>query len=266
MTEWLYRKNLKANRKAMIFERAMQEVNLGASVRKKCEAYKEQIPSETLVLSFFNKLNLKTDIFKTVYSGIMDILVFTSDDCENTNFLDAILPRIIDNEKEKLLEFLAAIDIGIKDITYKKKEKETLFFTFHKGEDGELYPLNLYDESEGTIKSIMLYIHAHMAIISNYVLVMDELNVKLHPLLLKFFIDLFYNNDSMAQLIYTTHDTTLMDKKFFRRDQIWFVKKMSWDTRSCVRFLILRYVPMRHLKRIIWRGYMEEFHFLRSFL
>ena len=225
VTEWLYRKNLKANRKAMIFERAMQEVNLGASVRKKCEAYKEQIPSETLVLSFFNKLNLKTDIFKTVYSGIMDILVFTSDDCENTNFLDAILPRIIDNEKEKLLEFLAAIDIGIKDITYKKKEKETLFFTFHKGEDGELYPLNLYDESEGTIKSIMLYIHAHMAIISNYVLVMDELNVKLHPLLLKFFIDLFYNNDSMAQLIYTTHDTTLMDKKFFRRDQIWFVQK-----------------------------------------
>ena len=184
VTEWLYRKNLKANRKAMIFERAMQEVNLGASVRKKCEAYKEQIPSETLVLSFFNKLNLKTDIFKTVYSGIMDILVFTSDDCENTNFLDAILPRIIDNEKEKL-----------------------------------------FDESEGTIKSIMLYIHAHMAIISNYVLVMDELNVKLHPLLLKFFIDLFYNNDSMAQLIYTTHDTTLMDKKFFRRDQIWFVQK-----------------------------------------
>ena len=202
VTEWLYRKNLKTNRKVMIFERAMQEVNLGASVRKKCEAYREQIPSETLVLSFF-----------------------TSDDCENTNFLDAILPRIIDNEKEKLLEFLAAIDIGIKDITYKKKEKETLFFTFHKGEDGELYPLNLYDESEGTIKSIMLYIHAHMAIISNYVLVMDELNVKLHPLLLKFFIDLFYNNDSMAQLIYTTHDTTLMDKKFFRRDQIWFVQK-----------------------------------------
>ena len=58
-----------------------------------------------------------------------------------------------------------------------------------------------------------------------YVLVKDELNVKLHPLLLKFFIDLFYNNGSMAQLIYTTHDTTLMDKKFFRRDQIWFVQK-----------------------------------------
>lgn len=221
--EWLYRKSLKTNRKVTIFERTMQKVNLGVSVRKKCEAYKEQIPPETLLLSFFNKLKLKTDIFKTVYSGITDVLVFMSDDYEDTRFLDVLLPKVIDGKKEKLLEFLTAIDIGIKDITY--KEKETLFFTFHKGADGELYPLNLYDESEGTIKSIMLFIHAHMAIINDYVLVMDELNVKLHPLLLKFFIDLFYDNNSMAQLIYTTHDTTLMDKKFFRRDQIWFVQK-----------------------------------------
>ena len=156
-------------------------VNLGVYVRKKCEAYKDQIPPETLLLSFFNKLKLKTDIFKTVYSGITDVLVFMSDDYEDTRFLDALLPKVIDGKKEKLLEFLTAIDIGIKDITY--KEKETLFFTFHKGADGELYPLNLYDESEGTIKSIMLFIHAHMAIINDYVLVMDELNVKLHPLL-----------------------------------------------------------------------------------
>ena len=219
--EWLYRKSLKTNRKVTIFERTMQKVNLGVYVRKKCEAYKDQIPPETLLLSFFNKLKLKTDIFKTVYSGITDVLVFMSDDYEDTRFLDALLPKVIDGKKEKLLEFLTAIDIGIKDITY--KEKETLFFTFHKG--AELYPLNLYDESEGTIKSIMLFIHAHMAIINDYVLVMDELNVKLHPLLLKFFIDLFYDNNSMAQLIYTTHDTTLMDKKFFRRDQIWFVQK-----------------------------------------
>ena len=42
---------------------------------------------------------------------------------------------------------------------------------------------------------------------------------------MKFIIDLFYQYKSKAQLIYTTHDTTLMDKKFFRRDQIWFVQK-----------------------------------------
>lgn len=170
--EWLYRKSLKTNRKVTIFERTMQKVNLGVSVRKECEAYKDQIPPETLLLSFFNKLKLKTDIFKTVYSGITDVLVFMSDDYEDTRFLDALLPKVIDGKKEKLLEFLTAIDIGIKDITY--KEKETLFFTFHKGADGELYPLNLYDESEGTIKSIMLFIHAHMAIINDYILMLID--------------------------------------------------------------------------------------------
>ena len=56
-------------------------------------------------------------------------------------------------------------------------------------------------------------------------MVVDELNIKLHPLLLKFVIDLFKNEKSSAQLIYTTHDTTLLDKKFFRRDQVWFVEK-----------------------------------------
>ena len=59
----------------------------------------------------------------------------------------------------------------------------------------------------------------------NGIMIVDELNTKLHPLLLKFVIDLFKNETSTAQLIYTTHDTTLLDKKFFRRDQIWFVQK-----------------------------------------
>ena len=71
----------------------------------------------------------------------------------------------------------------------------------------------------------MLFIYARMAILNNRSIFVDELNIKLHPLLLKFIIDLFYDKNSTAQLIYTTHDTTLMDKKFFRRDQIWFVQK-----------------------------------------
>ncbi len=223
--EWLYKKNLDTSRKTIIFERTTHNVDLGASIRKECEAYKEQIPSETLVLSFFNKLKLKTNVFREVYSGIMDILIFSSNACENTRVLDAVLPKIIDDKKEKLLKFLAAIDTGIKDIDYDEKEKEIDFVTFHKGENGELYPLDLYNESEGTIKSIMLFIHAQMTIYRDGVILIDELNVKLHPLLLKFIIDLFYDNRSKAQLIYTTHDTTLMDKKFFRRDQIWFVQK-----------------------------------------
>ena len=132
---------------------------------------------------------------------------------------------MIEKEKQMLIDFLSAIDTGITDIIYDDSEKTVLFETVHTGKDDEEYFLNLYSESEGTIKSIMFFIYARAAILSDKSIFVDELNIKLHPLLLKFIIDLFYESDSKAQLIYTTHDTTLMDKKFFRRDQIWFVQK-----------------------------------------
>lgn len=225
VAEWMYRKNIKNNRTSTIFERTTHEVHLGASVRKECELYKEQIPAETLVLSFFNKLKLKTDIFRNMYNSIMNTLVVPTDFCEDPKILKALLPPVIDNDKENLLAFLKAIDTGITDIGYAENENQIYFDTIHVGKDGHEYSLNLYNESEGTIKSIILYIYVRTAIENDGSLFVDELNVKLHPLLLKFIIDLFYQYKSKAQLIYTTHDTTLMDKKFFRRDQIWFVQK-----------------------------------------
>lgn len=224
-TEWLYRKNLQTNRTSIIFERTREQILFGSSVRKECDVYKEQVPAETLVLSFFNRLKMKTDIFRIVYFGVMDTLVVSSDFYEGTDLLESCLPGIIDTDKDELIEFLSAIDTGIQDIKYIEKEKEINFITFHKGKDKKVYPLDLDSESEGTIKSIILYICAFGAIYNDKSMFVDELNIKLHPLLMKFIIDLFYDNNSKAQLIYTTHDTTLLDKKFFRRDQIWFVQK-----------------------------------------
>ncbi len=225
MAEWLYRKNLKTNRTVTIFERTTDKIEFGAAARKECEVYKEQLPAETLALSFFNKLKLQTDIFRNFYDSVMATLIVPASIREDASILERHLPALVDHDKPKLVEFLTAIDTGIKDIDYDDSENEIKFVTFHKGKDGREYPLNLYNESEGTLKSILLYIYVRKAIQGNRLILIDELNIKLHPLLLKFIIDLFYDNDSTAQLIYTTHDTTLMDKKFFRRDQIWFVQK-----------------------------------------
>lgn len=223
--EWLYRKNLQTKRTTTVFERTTEKAEFGSCVRKECEVYAEQIPAETLVLTFFNKLKLKSDIFKIVYAGVMATLVVPTNFCEDAGLLEALLPRLIDEEKSALVDFLSAIDSGIKDINYDDSEKEVKFTTYHNGKDGELHPLDLFFESEGTIKSIMLFIYVRTAILHDKSIFVDELNIKLHPLLLKFIIDLFYVNGSQAQLIYTTHDTTLLDKKFFRRDQILFVQK-----------------------------------------
>lgn len=69
----------------------------------------------------------------------------------------------------------------------------------------------------------------------------------------------------MAQLIYTTHDTTLMDKKFFRRDQIWFVQKDELGHSELCALSDFKVRSDASFEKVIWRGYMEEFHFLRSF-
>lgn len=225
VSEWLYRKNINTNRNTTVFERSNDSIKFGPSVNKECDTYKEQIPSETLVLTFFNKLKLRTNIFTSMFSGIMNILVADSDLFENLIIIEKHFCKIIDDGKEHLLKFLNAIDTGIKNIYYEQSDKDVSFWTEHYDGAGESYHINLLNESEGTIKSIIIYIYARVTILNNACMFVDELNVKLHPLLLKFIIDLFYDKLSKAQLIYTTHDTTLLDKKFFRRDQIWFVQK-----------------------------------------
>ena len=226
VSEWMYRKNNNTNRNTVIYERNEEgQIDFGTPIRKQCAQYGDQIPQETLLLSFFKKLKLKIDIFNQVYNGIMDIIAMDTDFYENLTVVDKILPEIVDNDKGNLLKFLMAIDTGIKDINYEQQDSEKYFFTIHKDTCGNAYKLPLLSESEGTIKSIIIYIYAKAAVRNDKSLFVDELNVKLHPLLLKFIIDLFYEETSKAQLIYTTHDTTLLDKKFFRRDQIWFVQK-----------------------------------------
>ncbi len=225
--EWLYRKSYKTNRTSIIFERSKQDIDFGSTVKSDCNKYKSLIPKETLILSLFNKLNIRVDIFKALYNGIMEIFISSSTELEDTDILVEFLYEVIDDEKSKksLLTFLSAIDTGIKDIYYEKKEDSIFYFAVHEDEEGIRYSLDLLFESEGTIKSMFLFMYFKSIIRHNKTIFIDELNIKLHPLLLKFMIDLFYEDDAKAQLIYTTHDTTLLDKKFFRRDQVFFVQK-----------------------------------------
>ncbi len=223
--EWLYKRDFNTNRKSILLERNLQDITMGASIRRECEKYKRQIPKETLALTFFSKLNLQTNVFFDVFNEVRGMVIVDTDFYERHFVIDKLLPQIIDENKDRLNEFLFAIDTGIKDISYEMVDKNIEFFTTHIGKDGKDYSINLYNESQGTLKSILIFIFASSVIARNGVMVVDELNVKLHPLLLKFIVALFNKPEAKAQLIYTTHDTTLLDRKFFRRDQIWFVQK-----------------------------------------
>lgn len=230
--EWLYSKKMETNRPVVILERARETITLGASVRKCCETYTKQIPSDTLALSFLNKLKLNITVFKDIYNGFNNIIVLNTEHYDSYNFLKHFLPDEIKKQKETLIEYFSDIDTGIIDISLEENEN-IKFTTTHVGADGEHYYLDLTEESDGTLKSLAVFIMVQTAIKYNRPILVDELNAKLHPLLMKFIIDLFNQaKDSKAQLIYTTHDTTLMDKKFFRRDQIWFVEKDEFGSSS----------------------------------
>lgn len=83
-------------------------------------------------------------------------------------------------------------------------------------------------ESEGTKKLFGLAGTIVPALARGTVVIVDELDARLHPLITCAILDLFHNpetNPNNAQLIFTTHDTNLLQHTIFRRDQIWFVEK-----------------------------------------
>ena len=88
----------------------------------------------------------------------------------------------------------------------------------------------LGEESAGTLKMFALYPELQEVLKKGSVLVIDELNARLHPLLVRNFVLTFLNpkiNINHAQLIFTTHDTWQLSNQLLRRDEIWFTEKDS---------------------------------------
>jgi AAA15 family ATPase/GTPase len=83
----------------------------------------------------------------------------------------------------------------------------------------------LDDESDGTRKMIALYHYFDAALKQGLSLIIDDMDAGLHPLLVRYLVNQFHATDNGAQLIFTTHDVSLLDKKYLRRDQVWFALK-----------------------------------------
>ena len=83
-------------------------------------------------------------------------------------------------------------------------------------------------ESAGTLKLVELSGPIFDTLLKGSILVVDELDAKMHPLISQYIIKLFNNaetNPKNAQLIFSTHDTHLLSARLLRRDQIWFTEK-----------------------------------------
>ena len=131
-----------------------------------------------------------------------------------------------EENKKLVLNMLREMDLDIEDFRVENRLNGQIeVFTKHPGYSKEL---TLRDESGGTRKLFGLLPYIIESILTGMTLAIDELDAKLHPLLLKYIIGLFSNkaiNKHNAQLIFTSHDLSTMNNEVFRRDEIWFVAK-----------------------------------------
>lgn len=152
--------------------------------------------------------------------------------------------------------FIAAADLGIHNVEASRKEIRSLedlpskmpdslkaflvegrahtlhIETYHYGldEDGVKIEVafGLEEESKGTLRMFEFVGYWLKALQEGQLLIVDELDTSLHPLLVQLLIEAFRDplqNTNNAQLVFTTHDTNLLRLHTFRRDQIWFTEK-----------------------------------------
>ena len=134
-------------------------------------------------------------------------------------------------------EVLDKAPAEFKDRVKEGKVVDTLTSHNVLNDSGHVIGERLFDEdemeSEGTKKVIEMSGPIFDTLREGKVLVVDELDAKLHPLLTRNIVLLFMNpetNKHNAQLVFATHDTNLLDLKLIRRDQIWFAEKDPFDS------------------------------------
>ncbi len=129
--------------------------------------------------------------------------------------------------KRKGRQFRFNLTTGEPDSTI-SPESEFLLPLFHHQVADHKAEFSYEDESQGTQKLFALAGPLVDIIRKGKTLVIDELDRSLHPLLVRQIIKTFQDpirNTTGAQLIFSTHDATLLDSDLLRRDQIWLVEK-----------------------------------------
>ena len=197
--------------------------------------WQEATRPDSLFLSVATALNSK-DI-KPIHDWFDEGLVIINDQVRLSPEYSAGLISN-DEKRESIIGFLKSADINIENIDVEKKEGKlpTILF-YHLINNGNVV-FDLDDESAGT-QALFALIGPSLDILENgKTLIVDEIDTSLHPLLLRAFIKLFHdkeNNTGAAQLIFSTHDTSLLDTfGLFRRDQIYFTEKGKYQATELI--------------------------------
>lgn len=167
---------------------------------------------KTLFLSRASQMD--RDKAKEIYRWFNEQLVFSYRG--NTS---VPTDKFLGDNKDAVLRVLKAADSDIVEFSYKDGE----LTTFHRRNPSLPFDFNT-EESEGTKILFRIMLTVMDVVRNNKVMFLDEVETSLHTRLVEYLINLFHNSRS-AQLIFTTHNTHLLDMTRFRKDQIFFVNK-----------------------------------------
>ena len=238
--EWLNSKARTAREYRPIFYRntAHEELDLSGIPKASQENIKISLEPQTLIVSLGAKLKIEKCKLIRDWFGYNSLSNF-ADPIESLLRYRMMPKGFVEdkNVQNKVVNFLGTFDDSIKGFSITKHEKEEekekrkaySINTLHvkKGSDKSV-EISLGEESAGTQKMFALYPELQSVLTKGAVLFVDELNARLHPLLMRNILLLFLNpeiNTNNAQLIFTTHDLIPMSNRLLRRDEIWFAEK-----------------------------------------
>lgn len=237
--EWLNSKAKTARKYSTVFYRGTAEEELDLSGFPKSSRDNIQVALEKQVLIISLGAKLKIGKCKAIRDWFMANEFADFGDPFTNFFMSRRLPKGFVTDKDvqkKVVEYFSSFDEHIKDFRIEKvpqeaesKEERYKINALHKMIDSdEMAEIPLGLESAGTLKMFALYPELQEVLEKGSVFFIDELNARLHPLLVRNFLLTFLNpeiNTNHAQLVFTTHDTWQLSNQLLRRDEIWFVEK-----------------------------------------
>lgn len=222
--ERLDRVKFDTGRRSALFERSSEGIGLkGEFARLKIS---DELSETLTLLSYLGITHKKNEVVNDVLSWFE----YGIDFLNYGNPIQELSMAIATSEEVKtlFLEMIQEMDLDIANFRVEEKEDERIeVYTKHIVDDCE-FELKLSEESSGTKKLFGLLPFIANSLVSGTTLVIDELDAKIHPILLRHIIMMFNDmkiNQHGAQLIFTSHDLSTMNSEVFRRDEIWFVAK-----------------------------------------
>lgn len=267
-------------RKNKIYERSGETFETGTKFNGKLTTCKDVLKPNRLLLSCAANFSSVDEIEKA-FSFFRDDLVIYDPNFGSDQWMDYSLTQINENSsiKNTVLSFMRGLDLDVRDIDVKIEQsnfpQDRLPLPNFLSDDFKNWLLQekirtvraklVYDyfetdlmteESTGIKKLISFLCPLLDIMVKGKTLICDELETSMHEALVHGILKMFMESsiNAQAQIIFTTHDTSLLDLDIFRRDQIWFTELKKED-RSTDLFSLAEIKNVRKDKKF-GKGYI----------